>query len=308
MSNKRREPGDTVQPLVIGAEHPVYTFSPEAPAQWRVRPNVAIEVGCPDGVMGRIREETDLLADIDLDQVNPVTGPIWVEGAEPGDTLIVAIDEITIPQAWGYVLLVPRFGLLGHRVAAPRTMIVPIADGAVQFAGTSVPIRPCIGTIGVAPSGTAKATMMPGDHGGNLDTADICAGSRLHLRVNVPGALLALGDPKAVMGDGEVCGTGVGVPITFRGHVELTKGRSWPRPLVETAAEWQVVASAATLETACQQATEDMIEILRAVKGWTWQHAYMFLSIAGNLRISQVVDPLMTVRMAVSKEYLPSVG
>lgn len=248
------------------------------------------------------------MVDIDLEKVNPVTGPIWVEGAEPGDTLVVAIDEITIPQHWGYILLVPGFGLLADRVDSPRTIIARILDGNVLFSGCAVPIRPCIGTIGVAPIGAALATMMPGEHGGNVDTSDVCAGSRLHLRVNVRGALLAIGDGKAVMGDGEVCGTGVGVPINVSGHVELLKGRSWRWPIVETAGEWQVVASSSNLESACQQATEGMIEILVAAKGWPWHEAYMFLSIAGNLRISQVVDPLVTVRMAVRKEHLPDLA
>jgi amidase len=291
--------------MVIPAEQPAYAFSADAPARWRLEPHVPFEIQCSDGVLGKIAHETDVLTEIDLDHVNPVTGPIWIKGAEPGDTIVVVLEDITVPQDWGYMLLVPGFGLLGHRITTSQTTIVSIDRGAVIFAGTRIPIRPCIGTIGVAPEGKAQATMLPGDHGGNIDTSDICAGSRLYLRVNVPGALMALGDGKASMGDGEVSGTGVGVPINVRGHIELLKGRSWPRPILETASEWQVIASEVTLEAACCLATADMVQIVMAAKGWSWEKAYMFLSIAGSLRICQVVDPLMTVRMVLSKQYLP---
>jgi amidase len=304
LSDTRRE-AEPFHRMVIPAEQPAYAFSADAPARWRLEPHVPFEIQCSDGVLGKIAHETDVLTEIDLDHVNPVTGPIWIKGAEPGDTIVVVLEDITVPQDWGYMLLVPGFGLLGHRITTSQTTIVSIDRGAVIFAGTRIPIRPCIGTIGVAPEGKAQATMLPGDHGGNIDTSDICAGSRLYLRVNVPGALMALGDGKASMGDGEVSGTGVGVPIDVRGHIELLKGRSWPRPILETASEWQVIASEVTLEAACCLATADMVQIVMAAKGWSWEKAYMFLSIAGSLRICQVVDPLMTVRMVLSKQYLP---
>jgi len=245
---------------------------------------------------------------VDPKKVNPVTGPIWIEGAEPGDTVVFVIEKIDIPQDWGYVLLVPGFGLLAEHVDSPVTKIVPIKDGHAVFDGVSLALRPCIGTIGVSPRRRKLATLIPHDHGGNLDTTDITTGSKIYLPVHVRGAGLALGDPKALMGDGEVCGTGVGVPMNIFANVQLLKAKAWPRPIVETHAEWQAVASAETLEKACELATLDFITILRAVRGLSWNDAYMFLSVAGNLRISQVVDPLMTVRMCVAKEHLQSIA
>lgn len=300
--------GSAPERQVILADRPVHSFWRGEPARWRVGPGQPIEVRCPDGVLGQIRTESDVLARVDPKKVNPVTGPIWVEGAEPGDTVVFVIEKIDVPQDWGYVLLVPGFGLLAERVANPVTKIVPLKDGRVVFNGLSLPLRPCIGTIGVSPRRRRLATLIPHDHGGNLDTADITTGSKVYLPVHVRGAGLALGDPKAVMGDGEVCGTGVGVPINVFAHIQLLKAKAWPRPIVETRSEWQAVASAETLEAACALATLDFINILRAVTRMSWNEAYMFLSLAGNLRISQVVDPLMTVRMCVTKEQLPSIG
>jgi amidase len=296
----------TDQRQIITSEHVIYHFHPAMQPQWRVQPGQALEIRCPDGVNGRIRSEQDRLVVVDPDRINDAVGPIFVEGAEPGDRLVFDIQDIRVPQDWGYILILPSCGLQQSKVGAARTTIVPIADGKVQFAGTAIPLDPCIGTIGVAPAEGRYSTLIPFDHGGNLDTTAIRAGARVHFPVNQPGALLALGDPKAVMGDGEVCGTGVGVPINVFAHIEVIKGGRRPRPIIETATEWQFVASAETLEGACRLANGDLIDTVRDVRGVSWEQAYMLSSLVAHLRISQVVDPLMTVRMAISKDYLPT--
>jgi len=296
------------QRRVITSEHVVYHFHPAMEPKWRVRPGEALEIRCPDGVNGRIRSEQDRLVEVDPDRINDAVGPIFVEGAEPGDRLVFDIDDIQVPQDWGYILILPTFGLQQRKVAAARTTIVAIRDRMVQFAGSSIPLDPCIGTIGVAPAEGRYSTLIPFDHGGNMDTTAIRAGARVHFPVNQPGALLALGDPKAVMGDGEVCGTGVGVPINVFARIELIKGGRRPRPVIETAGEWQFLASAETVEEACRLANDDLITALCEARGLSWEEGYMLSSLVGHLRISQVVDPLMTVRMAVAKEYLPTLG
>jgi amidase len=296
-----------VQRQVITSEHVVYHFHPAMEPRWRVRPGERLEIRCPDGVNGRIKSEQDRLLVVDPDKINDAVGPIFVEGAEPGDRLVFAIEDIRVPQDWGYILIMPHFGLQKAKVADTRTTIVPIRDGKVLFAGLSIPLDPCIGTIGVATAEGRYSTLIPFDHGGNLDTTAIRAGARVHFPVNQPGALLALGDPKAVMGDGEVCGTGVGVPINVFAHVEIVKGGRRPRPIIETAAEWQFVASAPTLEEACRLANDDMIAALQHAVGLSWEEGYMLSSLVGHLRVCQVVDPLMTVRMAISKQYLPAI-
>jgi len=292
---------------IITSEHVIYHFDATMEAKWRVKAGDLIEIRCPDGVHGQIRTETDRYKAVDYDHVNDAVGPIFVEGAEPGDRLVVDIRDIQIPQNWGYVLLIPNFGLLKGNIEDAKTKIVAIQDGHVNFGNLRIPLDPCIGTIGVAPIEGRYNTVIPFDHGGNMDTTAIRAGARVHFPVNQVGGLIAMGDAKAVMGDGEVCGTGVGVPINVFARFEIIKGKRVPRPIIETATEWQFVASAETLEAACKVANEDMIAAISRVHGSSWEEAYMLSSLVGNLRISQVVDPLMTVRMAIDKKYLPTI-
>ena len=164
-------------------------------------------------------------------------------------------------------------------------------------------MEPCIGTIGVAPAEGSISTLVPADHGGNMDTRDVRAGTTLYLPVRTPGGMLAMGDGKAAMGDGEVCGTGVGVPLNILGRVSVLKQVPHARPVLESAHEWQTIASAPTLEGATRLAVEDMISLLNRSHGMTWVDGYMLCSLVGMLRISQVVDPQMTVRLALDKRY-----
>ncbi len=292
---------------IITSEHVIYHFDATMEGKWRVKPGELIEIRCPDGVHGQIRTEHDRYQAVDYDHVNDAVGPIHVEGAEAGDRLVIDIEDIQIPQDWGYVLLIPQFGLLQEKIKEAKTKIVGIRDGHVHFDELSIPLDPCIGTIGVAPAEGRYNTVIPFDHGGNMDTTAIRAGARVNFAVNQPGGLIAMGDAKAVMGDGEVCGTGVGVPINVFARFEVIKGKRLPRPVIETADEWQFIASAETLEQACNMANEDLIAAISRVRGSSWEEAYMLSSLVGNLRISQVVDPLMTVRMAIDKKYLPTI-
>ncbi len=292
---------------IITSEHVIYHFDATMEGKWRVKPGELIEIRCPDGVHGQIRTEHDRYQAVDYDHVNDAVGPIHVEGAEAGDRLVIDIEDIQIPQDWGYVLLIPQFGLLQEKIKEAKTKIVGIRDGHVHFDELSIPLDPCIGTIGVAPAEGRYNTVIPFDHGGNMDTTAIRAGAQVNFPVNQPGGLIAMGDAKAVMGDGEVCGTGVGVPINVFARFEVIKGKRLPRPVIETADEWQFIASAETLEQACNMANEDLIAAISRVRGSSWEEAYMLSSLVGNLRISQVVDPLMTVRMAIDKKYLPTI-
>ena len=149
-------------------------------------------------------------------RANPATGPIFIKNSEPGDVLEIIIEKIEVATQ-GVVEVFPGWGSLGDKVVQAETKIVPIRDGMAIFNNIFLPIRPMIGVIGVAPSGDAVPCVSPGPHGGNMDTADIIAGNKLYLPVFIPGAYLALGDLHAVMGDGEVGGTGVEI----RGEVTI---------------------------------------------------------------------------------------
>jgi amidase len=282
--------------------HVIYHFTPDMEPAWRVRPGERVTVRCPDGMRGRIKTEQDHYVQVDPDKVNDAVGPIYVEGAHPGDALAVRLEEVRVPADQGYVLLIPGFGLLQDRVHEPRTKICRIDEGGVHFNDLVLPVKPCIGTIGVAPGSGRISTLYPGDHGGNMDTTDVTTGATLYLPVGAEGGLLAMGDGKAVMGDGEVCGTGVGVPLDIDLSCDVVP-RSWiKRPVLANATHWMTVCSAPDLEGAVRLAVEDMTELLMRSRGLSFEEAYMLCSLVGDLKISQVVDPWMTVRMAVPRE------
>jgi amidase len=301
---------------VITADHVIYHFTPDMEPKWRVPSGADVEIHCVDGLGGTIRTESDLYVAVDYDHVNDATGPIYVDGAEPGDILAFRIDEIRVASDQGCTLLIPGFGLHGEQVGTARTRISQIADESVVVLGRfEVPLRPMLGTIGVAPREGRWDTVTPHDHGGNLDTSDVRAGVQVLFPVSQPGALLAMGDAKAVMSDGEVCSTGVEVPVVVRGRLQVLRGRLIDRPMIETETEWMTVGSAKDYLDACRLANGDMVGLLAEANDLSWEDAYMLSSVVADLRVSQVVDPLLTVRCCAPKGYvntlfddLPQVG
>jgi len=241
---------------------------------------------------------------------NPVTGPIFVEGAESGDTLVVEILGIELPE-WGATTISPGFGGLEGwlNLVAPKTKISEIRDGAVHYVtdkGTTVKVDvdPFIGTIGVSPRSEAINTLTPGTHGGNMDCPDVRPGNRLMLPVYQKGALFGLGDVHAVQGDGEVCGSTIEVSAVVKLRFDVLKGKiiGWPR--VESDAEIMTVCSARPLEDAARLAYRELVRWMVEEYGWERDDAYMFLSIAAKARIAQIVDPLYTAVAKLPKKYL----
>jgi amidase len=290
---------------VITAEHVIYHFTVDMEPRWHVPAGSDVEIHCIDGLGGTIQTEDDLYEAVDYDHVNDATGPIFVDGATPGDILAFTIDAIDVESDQGCTLLIPDFGLHPDRVERPATRISPVRGGSVLVLGRfEVPARPMLGTIGVAPREGSWNTVTPHDHGGNLDTSDVRAGVRVLFPVNQPGALLAMGDAKAVMGDGEVCSTGVEVPVKVTGRVDVLRGRSIPRPMIETETEWMTIGSAEDYLDACRLANGDMVDLLSEAQGLSWEDAYVLSSAASSLRVSQVVDPLLTVRCCIAKDFV----
>lgn len=283
----------------------IFAFEPDLKARAAVRPGETFEVECEDSCGGQIRTEADLLSKIDFDHVNGATGPIEVLGAQPGDTLRVAVLSMKVGPV-GYVGIEPRYGVLGDRVVEPKTRIIRIRNGVAHFSDdVRLPIAPHIGTIGVATAGERLPTLYPGDHGGNLDTREIRAGNALYLPVFQPGGMLALGDVHALMADGEVCMTGIEVDCVTRLRVEILKGLGLKRPVVETREAWCVLASAPDLDEAARLATSDGVDLLARGRGMSWEDAYMLASLVTDLRISQDVDPNRTCKLVIPKRYLP---
>lgn len=297
--------------LPEGAVHPnddvIYEFNPAIEPRWTVDPGAMLTVRTIDSLIGEVQSESDLLHEVP-DEVNAATGPIAVDGATPGDVLAVTIDDLRVAEDIGRVTVLGGFGLHHEHdaVDAPRTRITEIDGQMASFEGFELPLRPLIGTIGVAPRTGSHSTLVPHDHGGNLDTTDMTAGTTVYFPVFQEGGLLALGDSKAVMGDGEVSGTGAEVATEVDITLDVIEAPpiELDRPLLDTGEAWKTVASAETLLEACRLANEDLIRLLQYDHGLDFTDAYMLTSLVGDLEISQVVDPLLTARNAIPKEYL----
>lgn len=241
--------------------------------------------------------------------LNPVTGPIYVEGAEPGDTLAVEILDIVLPE-WGGSSIIPGFGALEGwlNLMEPRTKISYIKEGKIIYEtdhGKTIELKadPFIGTIGVSPAYEAIQTLAPGPHGGNMDCPDIRPGNTLYLPVTQKGALFALGDVHAVQGDGEICGTAVEISAIVKLRLSILKKTiAWPR--VESEDMIMTVCSARPLEDAARLAYRELINWMVSDYGWDRDDAYMFLSLAVKARIAQIVDPLYTVAAKIPKKLL----
>jgi acetamidase/formamidase len=285
-------------------------FGPNIKPIASVSPGEVVEIETYDCFADAVRPERDLKALLDSGEElieNPVTGPLYVEGAQPGDTLVVEILDIKIGDR-GIIATLSGFGVLeGWLTQTPAlSKFSEVRDGMVIFQTSNgkpvkIPVRPMIGTIGVAPAVESIMTVTPSRHGGNLDTPYVTTGNRVHLPVNVKGALFGLGDLHAAMGAGELCGTGVEVPGLVRVKFELLRGKriDWPR--IESPQEIMTVCSARPLEDAARLAVRELLRWLVADFGLEEYEAYMLLSVAGDVEISQMVDPMYTVVAKIKK-------
>ncbi|MCS4047842.1 amidase [Salinibacter ruber] len=297
------------RPVVSYSDGHVYAFDPDMTPIHTAADGESLTVKTADSLEGAVQTESDLLEEIP-EEVNAATGPIAVEGAEPGDVLAVEIEAVRLREDQGRVVTAPGFGLLQNHeeIEHPSTRITPVGDRHILFGDIRLPVEPVIGTIGVATAKETIATLIPHDHGGNLDTTDMTAGTTAYFPVFQEGAMLAMGDAKATMADGEMCGTGaeIGVEIDLTVSVVTDSPVDLRRPLVQTGEAVKTIASAETLEAACKQATEDLSRLLAQEHEMSLTDAYMLSSLTGGLQISQVVDPLVTVRCGVPGEHLPN--
>lgn len=279
-----------------------------------IKPGETVKVETWDAISGVIKPNRTLEDVIQKGTTlykNPVTGPLYVEGAEPGDTLVVHVIDISIPNQ-GVTLVIPGSGGLEGwlQKSQPLTKFSKLKNEKVVFAlqdgrEIEIPVKPFIGTIGVSPASEAVATVTPGKHGGNMDTPDICPGNKLFLPVMTKGALLGLGDVHAVQGDGEICGTAVEIPATVTIKIDLIKNKQIDWPRIESPDEIMTVCSAKPLEDAVRLAFLELIKWLEEDYGLEPYDAYMFLSLVAKIRVSQIVDPLFTVVAKLPKICLP---
>ncbi len=287
--------------IKIPSETVVLKMSPHNKAVYTAESGSTVVFETCDCFSNQIQREDQLFSSVGWDLINPATGPLYVEGAEPGDILKVEIEDIKIADK-GVMTVTPELGVLKDFMSDEKTKIIPIEDGKAVFnKNIKIPVKPMIGVIGTAPVDTEIPNGTPGSHGGNMDCKRIVKGATLYLPVNVPGALLAMGDLHALMADGEIviCGLEIAGEVTVK--VTVLKGAKLPLPMLVEGEHIITIASAETLDDAARMATIQMHQFLVKKLHLDSAEAGMLLSLVGDLRICQVVDPLMTARMEFPK-------
>jgi acetamidase/formamidase len=279
-----------------------------------------VHIECVDSSGGQVHPAMNIaeFLSIDRGRIHALTGPIFVEGADPGDVLQIDVLEVA-HKGWGWSSVISGLGFLKERFAEPFFFLWQL-DGEVSrsLAPAIVPLRPFCGVMGVAPGEDGEfRTRPPGPFGGNMDVRELSTGATLYLPVLNPGALFSTGDAHAAQGDGEVCINGIECPVDVTLRFHLHKNRPLAGPMVETFAprkqeaeadegSWIVVESATDPTAAARGATSRMIDLLAERWGFSEIHAYLLCSVAMYLRLSQVVnEPMFTVSAAVPKHVLP---
>jgi acetamidase/formamidase len=254
---------------------------------------------------------------IDRTRIHALTGPVWIDGAEPGDVL--EVDVLATRHAdWGWSSVLEGLGFLKDRFRDPYLFHWQLdGESTASLAPAVVPLRPFLGVMGVARAEDGNfRTRPPGPFGGNLDVRELCAGSRLYLPVFNPGALFSCGDGHAAQGDGEVCINGIECPLDVTLRFHLHKQQPLSSPLIESseavapdssANAWVVVETGTDLADTARAATSRMVDLLVSRWGFSPVHAYILCSVALKLRLSQVVnEPVYTVSGAIAKQILPN--
>lgn len=272
---------------------PVHTIAPGKSLNFEVTDASA-------GQLSPAATEQDV-AKLDFSRVNPVNGPVYIEGAEPGDTLEVDIEGFG-PHSWGWTAVIPGFGLLNEQFTEPFLKKWDLSQGKAEFhQGIEVPIAPFPGTIGVAlPEEGAHSVVPPRKNGGNMDIRHLTKGTKLYLPVWVTGALFSVGDTHAAQGDGEVCGTAIEAPMDIELSFKLHKGKQISEPQFETPGPlnpgpeskgyYVTTGYGEDLLTATKKAVNYMIEHLVMKYGLSDVEAYALCSVAVDLKLSEVVD------------------
>lgn len=287
------------------------------PPRLTIAPGDTVHFDCVDSTGGQVHRKMTAREYMDIDRglIHALIGPIFVNGAEPGDVLQVDVLDLQ-HKGWGWASVVPGMGFLKERFSEPFLFVWELErDVSRSLPPAVVPLRPFCGVMGVAPAEDGEfRTRPPGIFGGNLDVRELCAGSTLYLPVFNRGALFSVGDGHAAQGDGEVCINAIECPlnVTLRFHLHKHAPLagpivdSAPRTLQDVETAWMVVESAPDATAAARAATSRMIDLLVARWGFRDVHAYLLCSAALQLKFSQVVnEPMFTVSAAMPKSILP---
>ncbi|MBC1475710.1 acetamidase/formamidase family protein [Listeria grandensis] len=284
-------------------QHVIYAMDKNSKPSMTVDNGAVITVETFDCFENQIKTEDQPFHQLDWNKINPATGPIFINDAEPGDILAVTIEKIQLIGK-ATMLTGPGLGVLGDELTNNTIRRLPILNDKLIFASDiAIPLNKMIGVIGTAPAGDPISCGTPDAHGGNMDCKEIKEGVTLFLPVNVSGALLALGDVHAAMADGEVSVSGAEMASQVTIRLQVVKNKKWPTPSLISEDKIITIASAPTLDDASRIATKNMVQLLVDTSTITATDAIMLLSLAGDLRICQVVDPNKTVRMELPLQY-----
>jgi amidase len=277
---------------LVTRDHVVWSFGPEMEPVLEVEPGAVVRFETNDCFTGQIRTEADLVTDIDFGRVNSATGPVAVTGAEPGDSLIVELLEVT-PGPRGFATLIPGFGQLIEQVRSPLTTVFEVEGDTIRMNDRiSFPLRPMVGVVGVATDGEEISNGFAGRHGGNLDDHLHGPGTRVYFPVRQPGGMFAVGDMHASMGDGEICGTGVEIEGEVVVRFDLLKGKQGTWPVSERDDDWIAHGtSSGDYMEALQAASEEAARLLVDRHGFSIEEAFVFLSVACDVGVCQACRP-----------------
>ncbi len=285
-----------------------------------LKPGDILETNTFDAFGNAIKKPGDTMALVKGD--NPLTGPFAIAGAEPGDTLVVKILDLTVDSNKGVGAFAPGFGALNATTYTPM-LHAPLPERiwfydidhqantatfhALDSSHTvTIPMQPFLGCIGVAPAGSeARSSVVPAEFGGNMDASEARPGYTIYLPVNVSGALLSFGDGHAAQGDGEVAGTGIEVPLRVRLRVDLIKGKkaAWPR--FENDTSLSAVGAYRPLDDALRIAFTELVSWIHDEYGLSSLDAYELLSKVAKIHLVEMVDPNYVVIASVEKRFLP---
>ena len=287
---------------IIPKDKCIFAMGPKATPALRVSPGEQVQFETLDAFAGQITKPGTGFDGLDWSRINPATGPLYIEGAEPGDILSVRIDKIDIAKQ-GVIVCGKDMGATGALLEGYSVKVIPIeGEYAIFSERVRLPLNKMVGVIGTAPADEEIPTGSPDYHGGNMDCKEVKEGVTLLLPVHVPGAMLALGDLHAVMADGEAGISGLEVSGLVTVTVDVIKGKKLPLPMIETAEEIMTIASHKDLDIAVEMAIANMVEYLQG-KGFDRYDSAMLVSLAGQVCICQVVDPKKTARVVFPRRF-----
>jgi amidase len=294
-----------------------YVFNPYREAIERVNPGDRVTIHTNDAFESRIQSESDVASKAlaTAKFLNPQTGPLYVEGAEPGDTLAVRIESIEPTRDFAVSTLVPYFGGLTS-TAMTRTLQEPLPEKTWVWKldgerltnddlGVELDWQPFMGTLAVAPDLEAISALAPGPFGGNMDVPDVCPGNTVYLPVWNEGALFYTGDCHARQGQGELCGVALEITSKVTVVFDVIKGKAIEWPRIESSDKIMVVGSARPMEDAARIANTELILWLEEEHGFDRLDAYQLLTQAGGLYVGNMVDTTYSLVASIEKKYLP---